>query len=228
MTALPVYTMHWTDTPIHVIDFEGSHASGVVEYGVVSLHKGTVTDVQTRICRPDAPPLEAELRVHGISAGEAGEMPPFSDERARFFALRESGVLCAHNAHVEMHLLKRAWPYPRLSPDFQNPGRRVADWGPWVDTLRVYELVFPALADHSVRALVESFDLQGQLDIFAEQYCPPRRRRYHCALYDALACALLLTRLGRLPGFEQLTLDWLLECSLPMGDEAAQQELFGE
>lgn len=217
---------HWTDTPVHVIDFEGSRATGIVEYGVVTLHRGQVTATATRICKAEAPVPDIEARVHGISTAEADAAAPFAQERAAFFALRESGALCAHNAHVETHLLKRYWPYPRLVPDLLQPGRQVADWGPWIDTLRVYELVFPMLDDHGVRALIQAFDLQAQLDIFAADYCPPKRRHYHCALYDALATALLLTHLGRLPGYEQLTLDWLLLTSAPGGNDGTQQELF--
>lgn len=217
---------HWTDTPIHVIDFEGSRATSVVEYGIVTLHRGGIARAQTRICRPSAPMPPAEERVHGISDDSAAGAAPFTDERTLFFSLRETGPLCAHNASVELHLLKQHWPYPRLSPDFLNPGRRLADWGPWIDTLRLYELVFPVLPDHSVRALIQVFGLQEQLDIHAESHCPPSRCRYHCALYDALAAALLLTHMGRLPGYEQLTLDWLLLNSQPDSGDAMQQELF--
>lgn len=217
---------HWTDVPIHVIDFEGSRSTGIVEYGVVTLHRGGIVRALTRICRPDAPVPGAEARVHGITEGFAADAEPFSGDRVLFFDLRESGAFCAHNAHVEKHLLKRYWPYPRLAPDFLNPGRRTADWGPWMDTLRLYELVFPMLPDHGVRGLVEAFGLQPQLDIHAGDHCPAGRRRYHCALYDALAAALLLTQLGRLPGYERLSLDWLLLTSQPPDEQASQQELF--
>ena len=39
------------DTPIHVIDFEGT-AEWYVEYGYVTLENGEIVDSQTRICSP--------------------------------------------------------------------------------------------------------------------------------------------------------------------------------
>ena len=35
-------------TPIHVIDFEGSRQSGIVEYGVVTLHGAEIVAAHTR------------------------------------------------------------------------------------------------------------------------------------------------------------------------------------
>jgi DNA polymerase-3 subunit epsilon len=217
---------HWTDTPIHVIDFEGSRSTGVLEYGVVTLLRGAVIGARTRICAPIGVIPEAESRIHGICAADASGAAPFSQERDMFMDLRQSGPLCAHNASFEKHLLKAVWPYPRLSPDFLNPGRSVADWGPWLDTLRLYELVFPMLSGHGLGLLLDSFGLRAQLDMIAADHCPPSRSRFHCALYDALGSALLLTQLGRLPGYENLSLEWLLASSQPQEAEAGQQELF--
>jgi DNA polymerase-3 subunit epsilon len=144
----------------------------------------------------------------------------------RFFSMRESGPICAHNATFERHLLKAAWPYPRKAPDFARPGRSCADWGPMLDTLRLYEALYPTLANHSLGALVELFGLRGRLDALAAAHCPPERRTWHCALFDALGSALLLIHAGELPGFEGMSLEWLLEHS-QSGGEAAQGELFG-
>jgi DNA polymerase-3 subunit epsilon len=50
------------------------------------------------------------------------------------------------------------------------------------------------------------FQEQHRLDEWAAVHCPETRRKYHCALYDALASALLIVRL-----FEQNILqpaDW--------------------
>jgi DNA polymerase III epsilon subunit-like protein len=217
---------HWTDTPIHVIDFEGSRASGVLEYGAVTIFRGGIVSTRTRLCAPLGAIPPEETRIHGIDADDTRGMAPFAAEQDFFMDLRLTGPLCAHNASFEKHLLKALWPYPRSSPDFLNPGRNVADWGPWIDTLRLYELVFPMLTEHGLGALLDAFGLKEQLEIIADDRCPSGRRRYHCALYDALGSAMLLTHLGRLPGYEDLPLEWLLIHSQPADDEAGQQELF--
>lgn len=217
---------HWTDTPIHVTDFEGSRATGVLEYGVATIQHGSITDAKTRICAPIGKIPEAETRVHGIGQRDTVGKTPFSAEQELFMDLRSKGPLCAHNASFEKHLLKAVWPYPRTSPDFLNTDKSVADWGPWIDTLRLYELVFPMLSDHSLGALLATFGLTCRLDIISIDYCPPSRRHFHCALYDALGSAMLLTHLSTLPGYRDLTLDWLMIHSQTMDENAEQTELF--
>jgi DNA polymerase III epsilon subunit-like protein len=60
--------------------------------------------------------------------------------------------------------------------------------------------------------------------VLAGAHCPIGRRRPHCALYDALASALLLLRMEEeadLAG--RVSLHWLLRISEGV---SAQQELF--
>ena len=60
-------------------------------------------------------------------------------------------------------------------------------------------------------------------------HCPPERRRYHAALYDALAGALLLASLAREPRLASLTTMQLLALSTLDGekrDALQQRELF--
>jgi DNA polymerase III epsilon subunit-like protein len=217
---------HWTETPIHVIDFEGSRATGVVEYGAVTILRGGILSAKTRLCAPIADIPPEETRIHGISKADTGGQAPFAAEQDLFMDMRSTGPLCAHNAAFERHLLKAVWPYPRTSPDFLNPDRNLADWGPFIDTLRLYELVFPTLSEHGLSALLDAFGLKEQLDMIADDHCPSGRRKYHCALYDALGSAMLLTHMGRLPGYEDLPLEWLLVHSQSADDEAGQMEMF--
>ena len=130
--------MAWVDQPIFFVDFEGNRTSGVLEFGVATLLRGEVIDARTRLCRPVGRVLPADTAVHGLAEAQLGEAAPFADEWEYFAGLRERGPLAAHYAGVENALLKAAWPYPRNSPDFARPGERVFDWGPWVDTARVY------------------------------------------------------------------------------------------
>lgn len=215
-------------TPIHVIDFEGSRQSGVVEYGWVTLKNGEIIDSQTRICAPKGTITDMDRVQHGISEEIASGRATFEQYWLVFADLRQSGPFCAHNAAVEEDFLRTVWPAPRISPDFSEPERQTATWGPWLDTLHIYRQVYPQLESHKLQSLIETFELQKTLDWQASVICPPDRSRYHCALYDALASALLLQRLSEEPELKDASLRWLFlqsAASSAARDSMGQQEL---
>ena len=158
----------------------------------------------------------------------AGERP-FADEWEYFAGLRERGPLAAHYAGVENGLLKSVWPYPRNSPDFARPGESAIEWGPWIDSARLYAQFYPRFDSGRLETLVAASGLQSELDALAKVHCPPERHRYHAALYDALAGALLLASLARDPRLAELTVMQLLAFSTLDGDKRdalRQRELF--
>jgi DNA polymerase III epsilon subunit-like protein len=189
--------VRWTDLPVHVIDFEGSARGGVVEFGVVTLLGGEVREMNTRLCRPRAAVTAEETAVHGLTAGDLAGAEPFEAEWPRFAALRESGVLAAHFSATEDTLLRASWPCPRLSPDFLDPGRTMAEWGPWIDTGRLAAEILPGGASLGLEDVVGARGLGAALEAAAAEMCPEARRRFHCAPYDALASALALLDLTR-------------------------------
>lgn len=221
--------VNWTEQPIFFIDFEGSQVSGVLEYGVVEVNGGGIGATQTRLCRPSGRVRRDDVALHGLEPQALSGERPFADEWERFAGLRDRGPLAAHYAGAENGMLKSVWPYPRNAPDFARPGERVVDWGPWIDTARLYAQLYPEIATGQLEALVSACGLQWELDQLAAQHCPPVRRRYHAALYDALAGALLLTSLARDPRLAELSVMQLLALSTLDADkrEALQQgELF--
>jgi DNA polymerase-3 subunit epsilon len=221
--------MSWTEQRIHFVDFEGSRASGVLEYGVVTLWRGEIVATRTRLCAATGRVRPEDTAVHGLRAETQGDAAPFAADWEYFAGLREAGPLAAHYAGVENALLKSAWPYPRSSPDFARPGERVIDWGPWIDTARIYAQLLPQLTSGQLEKLVAETGLAAELDEVGRRYCPAERCRYHAALYDALAGALLLRVLAREPQVAALTTMQLLALSTldPRKREALQQrELF--
>jgi DNA polymerase III epsilon subunit-like protein len=221
--------MPWTEQTIFFVDFEGSQSSGILEYGVVAVAAGQVTETFTRRCRPTGSVRAADIAVHGLAPATLTACRPFADEWELFAGFRERGPLGAHYAGVENGMLKSVWPYPRSSPDFARPGEQATDWGPWIDTARIYAQLYPHLESGGLEALVAAAGLQTELDRLAAQHCPAERRRYHAALYDALAGALLLLTLARDPQLAQLTTMQLLALSTldPAKRDALQQrELF--
>ena len=221
--------MSWTEQPIFFVDFEGSRTSGILEFGVVELHRGKIVSTRTRLCRATGAVREEDAAVHGLRAPALAGLAPFADEWNYFLSLRELGPMAAHYAGVENGLLKGVWPYPRSMPDFARPGERVVDWGPWVDTARLYAQLFPAFASGRLEALVAAAGAQAELDGLAALHCPAERRKYHAALYDALAGALLLAGLARDPQVAALSTMQLLALSTldpRKRDALLQRELF--
>lgn len=221
--------MSWTEQPIYFVDFEGNRTSGVLEFGVATLLRGEITEVRTRLCQPTGRVEAADTAVHGLGPRELEGLRPFADEWEYFAGLRERGPLAAHFAGVENALLKSVWPYPRNSPDFARPGARGFEWGPWIDTGRIYGQVYPNFESSRLESLVASAGLTPVLEAAARRWCPEGRRRYHAALYDALGGALLLGALAHDPQLALLSTMQLLALSTldpRKRDELQQRELF--
>jgi DNA polymerase III subunit epsilon len=220
------YRMSWTEHPIHFVDFEGSRTSGILEYGVATLAGGRVTETRTRRCRPTGRVRPEDVAVHGLAPAALAGEPPFAADWELFAGLRERGPLAAHYAGTENSLLKSVWPYARRSPDFAWPGRQTVEWGPWIDSARLCAQRHPGIGSGRLEAMVGALGLQAELDLLAAERCPPDRRRYHAALYDALAGALLLGLLARDPAARRLSLRRLLALSTldPRKRDALAQE----
>lgn len=206
--------MAWPDQLIHFVDFEGSTASGILEYGVVSLRGGEIVAARGRVCAATGRVRPEDVAVHGLDEGATAGAPPFAADFELFAAQRESGPLAAHFANAENTLIKSVWPYARTARDFsREDGATTADWGPWIDTGRLYPQARGSGAPVKLSELVAAEGLQARLDALSAEICPGGRRRYHAALYDALAGALLLLRLAETPGWGDKSLRWLLEHS---------------
>lgn len=217
----------WSDLPIHVVDFEGSARTGVLEYGVATLLGGEVISASTSLhaARGEIPALDTQC--HGLAQRDVAGLPPFESEWDHWVSLRRTGLFAAHNATVESGLLRGTWARPPSVPSFVGDPAPVAEWGPWLDTCRLARAWAPTLGDFKLSALVNTLRLGGRLEALAAIHCPPRRRRYHCALYDALAAALVLRALCHLEGRSHALLSQLVRDSVsaPAADDLMQGEL---
>ena len=221
--------MDWAETPIHFIDFEGNAASGIIEFGVVTVRNDAIVASRTRLCAATGRIGPDETAVHGLDIAAVKDAAPFKDEWDYFAGLRGTGPLAAHFAAAENHLLKSVWAYPRSAPDFVRPGKTATEWGPWIDTGRLYPQFFSNAGEGKLEELVKVVGLQSELDALAAIHCPSGRRHFHAALYDALAGALLLLTLLRRPELAQATISWLLRMSTLDGgkrDALQQGNLF--
>ena len=211
----------WADIPLHVVDFEGSRRTGVVEYGVATLLGGRVVGLRTAACAPLAPVPGAETRCHGLADADLAGRRPFSAEWALFNELRGSGLLASHQASVEAGLLAATWPHPAAVPAVSETAVAEASWGPWVDSLALARARLPGVPDHALGSVIHALGLGPELEALAAELCPEGRRRPHCAGFDALAAALVVLRLA--PPAARLA--ELLALGSPRGAEGAQGEL---
>ncbi len=215
----------WIEQPIHFLDFEGSVSSGIVEYGVATLHEGVVIETHTRLCHPTGRMRQEDIEVHGLDEAALADTAPMADDFSMFSEWRQTAPLAAHFAGAENSLLKSVWPYPRSSPDFARADRHSTEWGPWIDTGALYRQFYPQLESYKLADLVAICGLQTELDQLAARSCPQDRCRYHAALYDALAGAVLLGSLAQESSIAELTLMQLLALSTLDGEkrDAIQQ-----
>ncbi len=217
----------WTEIPIHVVDFEGSGRTGVVESGVATLLGGEIITTCTSLHAARGAVPSIDTQCHGLSQRDLARATPFEAEWDRWVSLRRTGVLAAHNATVEAGLLRATWPRPSVVPSYLGDMTPVAEWGPWIDTCRLARAWIPTLGEYGLSSLVSGLRLAPRLDALASQHCPPGRRRYHCALYDALAAALILRALGGLDGRSMAPISLLVRDSLsaPAAEDLMQGEL---
>ncbi len=135
---------------------------------------------------PHAPGRHARLRRELAEAPSLADLWPALADRWLL-----NRPLVAHNIGTERGVLRRALPLHRF--------------GPWIDTLRLVRRYYPRLASAALDDAVAALGLQGAL----QAACPGRAP--HDALYDATACALLLTHFLSLPGWEQVTVQGLAD-----------------
>lgn len=220
-------SLPWHQVPIHVVDFEGGPRTGVVESGVATLLGGEIVATATSLHAARAAIPSIDTQCHGLAARDLSGAPPFESEWDRWVSLRRTGLLAAHNATVEHDLLRGTWARPSVVPAFVGEAGEVAEWGPWIDTCRLARAWAPSLGDFRLGQLVPDLRLGARLDALAAQHCPPKRRRFHCALYDALAAALVLRALCGLEGRSQASLAQLVRDSVsaPAANDLMQGEL---
>ena len=182
-----------------VLDFEttGSVPGWPVEpwqLGMVGMANGKVLAGKSaehffhispeRPFNPQAPGRHAKIRdMLALAPSPAEQWPllrPWLSKQA----------LVAHNIGTERSILRKIAPLHRF--------------GSWIDTLRLVRHAYPTLPS---KALDEVLDALG-LTERARTLCPGRDA--HDALYDAVACAVLLEHLLALPGWECVALDNLL------------------
>lgn len=198
--------------PIFALDFEGAIACGIVEFGVAEIRNWEIVSLKTSLCAPRQKVAPKTMDMCDFSANELKRAPKFESFANDFIQMRKAGLFAAHNKGAESSMLNSYFPNPSAFTDFTN-NTPTFSWSPFIDTLVLVKKIFPMLKSGALSDVIKSFGLLDKLNNDAKRLCPPTRQKWHCAPYDALACAEIIIALSKLNGFENLSVKWLAQNS---------------
>jgi len=177
------------------IDFESAGAArgrtdvpvqiGLASWSLVEGHGGAFVSYLAS----EAPITWAARKIHGIRDEDLVGAPGLLALWPEVKKSLAGAVVVAHGKGTEKRFL-RAFP---------GHG-----FGPWVDTLLLARAAWPELGDHSLSALCEARGLSGKV----AEMIPGRR--WHDALYDAVASLLLLEDVAQTFELLEKPVDWLV------------------
>jgi DNA polymerase III epsilon subunit-like protein len=169
----------WAELSYAVVDVEGNgrRPPDLVELAAVPIVGGVIGEPVSWLVRPDQAITPMAQRVHGISNGAVAGAPVFADVEDDVLKALDVPALVAHNAHVDVGVLRRklpGWTCPEV-----------------FDTLKLARRLLPGRGSYRLGSLAEAFQLAEGL---------PQGMRPHRAGYDALAAARLFVRLAAVAG----------------------------
>ncbi|HET9896533.1 MAG TPA: exonuclease domain-containing protein [Streptosporangiaceae bacterium] len=165
----------WAEHRYAVVDVEGNghQPPDLVELAVVPVERGVIGEPVTWLFQPEQPITAMARRIHGISNDMVQGAPVFASRATEVQARLDGAVLVAHNASVDLGVLKRK--LPGFAPDQV------------LDTLRLSRRLLPDQPNHRLGSLVSALHLGRDL---------PPGLRPHRADYDALVTARLFVYLA--------------------------------
>jgi DNA polymerase III epsilon subunit-like protein len=168
----------WTAHRYAVVDVEGNghQPPDLVELAIVPIEDGRIGDPAAWLVQQHQPITPIARRIHGITNAMVADAPRFSDVEAAVRAHLDGVVLIAHNAGVDLGVLRRKMP--DLAPTAV------------LDTLRLARRLLPDQPSHRLGALAEALHLVDGL---------PPGLVPHRASYDALVAARLFVYLATKP-----------------------------
>jgi DNA polymerase III epsilon subunit-like protein len=178
----------WTSLRYVVADVEGNgqQPPDLVELAVLPITDGIIGEPVSWLVKPPRPIRYLATSIHGISGKDVASAPAFAaigHEVRRALADR---VLVAHNAHVDVAVLRR-------------------ELGGWesrevFDTLKLAKRLLPGQSSYKLGALVKALSLDDGM---------PSGLEPHRAAYDVLVTARLFVRLATRHDGSPLSLDEL-------------------
>jgi exodeoxyribonuclease X len=178
----------WDSLMYAVVDVEGNgqQPPDLVELAVVSIVAGAIQEPKSWLVKPERPIKYFATRVHGLTNHDVADAPAFGEIADEVRKALDVSAIVAHNAHVDIGVLKRYLP----------------DWEPpeVFDTLKLARRLLPNQAGYRLGMLARTLNLAEGL---------PDGLVPHQATYDALVAARLLVRLVTIAEGHPLTLEAL-------------------
>ncbi|MGH3550104.1 MAG: 3'-5' exonuclease [Pseudonocardiaceae bacterium] len=85
----------------------GRQPSDLVELAVVPIVGGIIDEPTSWLVRPDTPVTARARSIHGITNAQVADLPVFADIEADVIQALNGSALIAHNAHVDIGVLRR-------------------------------------------------------------------------------------------------------------------------
>jgi exodeoxyribonuclease X len=190
----------WTDLTYIVVDVEGNgqQPPDLVELAAVPIIRGTIGEVVSWLVKPDTPITRVAARIHGLTNKDVADAPAFAAVKDDVLTVLDADALVAHNAHVDVGVLRRKLGYWKTTEVF--------------DTLKLARRLLPEQGGYRLGTLVEAFRLAEGL---------PDGLTPHRATYDVLVTARLFVRLATLRDGRPPSLDELRGSPPEGGDDEA-------
>ena len=176
----------WTSLRYAVADVEGNgqQPPDLVELAVLPITDGTLGEPVSWLVKPPRPIRYLATSIHGISSQDVASAPAFADIGHEVRRVLADRVLVAHNAHVDVAVLRRelgGWESPEV-----------------FDTLKLARRLLPGQPSYKLGALVTALSLDDGMSPGLEP---------HRAAYDVLVTARLFVRLATRHDGNPLSLD---------------------
>ncbi|GAA5155858.1 hypothetical protein GCM10023321_30250 [Pseudonocardia eucalypti] len=187
----------WTSLTYVVVDVEGNgqQPPDLVELAAVPIVGGVIGEPACWLVKPETPISPIARRIHGITNGAVATAPTFADIEAEVRETLSADAVVAHNAHVDLGVLRRklcGWDCPEI-----------------FDTLQLARRLLSGADSYKLGALVDRLRLAEGL---------PDGLAPHRATYDALVTARLFVHLATPPDAWARSLDQLRDRSGRGGD----------
>jgi len=178
----------WTSLRYAVADVEGNgqQPPDLIELAVLPITDGTIGEPVRWLVKPPRPIKYFATSIHGISGKDVASAPAFADIKHEVRRALADRVLVAHNAHVDVAVLRRelgGWESPEV-----------------FDTLKLARRLLPGQPSYKLGALVKALSLDDGM---------PPGLEPHRAAYDVLVTARLFVRLATRHDGSPLSLDEL-------------------
>jgi DNA polymerase-3 subunit epsilon len=187
------------DTPVReaawaALDFESAGAAPgrtdePVQVGMAVWRGGRITDLFRSYVHSPMRITRAARAVHGIGEADVRGAPALADLWPEFKARLGGAIVVAHGAGTEKRFL-RAFP--------------LHGFGPWLDTLTIARAMLPDLGGHSLGEVAAALGAEAEI----RALCPSLD--WHDALFDAVACLVVLRVVIERGGWSSATVGQLL------------------